>query len=169
MVRQGRRGNRKDSTMVYKFREGFHVKGDPQKVGETLESLRARNGGRLTPEDVVVEAAKRRSVLGQYFEWDDSEAARKYRLSQAGYLIRAVVLCPSQDEPSFEPVRAFVSVGGSADEPPTSFTHIRQAMQDERLRGEVLGRAKTELVAWRTRYADLQAFAGVFAAVDAMA
>lgn len=154
--------------MVYKFREGFHVTGDPQVVGETLESLRVRNGGQLTPDDVVVEAAKRRSVLRQYFEWDDTEAARQYRLSQARYLIRSVVVSPAQDEPPFEPVRAFVCVGGLDEEQPKSFTHVCQAMRDEKLRGQVLDRARDELVAWRKRYADLQAFAKVFEVVDAM-
>ena len=152
--------------MVYKFRTGFRMTGDPQKVGETLESLRVRSGGQLTPEDVVVEAAKRRSVLHRYFEWDDAEAARQYRLSQARYLIRAVVVCPAQDEPPFEPVRAFVCVGGIDKEQPKSFTHVCQAMRDERLREQVLERARDELVAWRKRYADLKAFAEVFTAID---
>ena len=154
--------------MIYRFRVGFQLAGDPQTVGETLEALRTRNGGQLTPEDVVVEAAKRRSVLRSYFEWDDTEAARQHRLSQARYLIRAVVVCPAQDEPPFEPVRAFVCVGGCDEEAPRSFTHICQAMRDEKLRDQVLERARAELVAWRKRYADLKAFAKVFEVVDAM-
>jgi hypothetical protein len=166
--RQGRHGTRKESTVVYKFRSGFHMTGDPQKVGAALETLWNGNGGHLAPEDVVVEAAKRRSVLHPYFEWDDTEAARQYRLSQAGYLIRAIVVSPAESEPPFEPVRAFVSVGGPDDEQARSFTHIREAMRDEELRGQVLQRARAELVAWRKRYADLQAFAEVFAAVDSL-
>lgn len=46
--------------------------------------------GRLAPADVVAEASDPASPLHDYFEWDDSEAARKYRLSQARTLIRSI-------------------------------------------------------------------------------
>lgn len=37
---------------------------------------------------IVREAAKENSPIHDYFEWDDSEAAVKYRLEQAGCLMR---------------------------------------------------------------------------------
>ena len=151
--------------MIYKFKDGFQVAGDAQEVGETVERLRLQHGGRLTPVDVVEEAAKRRSALNRYFEWDDTAAARKYRLSQAGYLIRAVVMVAGEDVPPFEPVRAFVCISGS-EEQPRSFTHVCEAMRDEQVRDQVITRAKTELRAWRKRYADLTAFAEVFGVID---
>ena len=90
--------------LVYRFKSGFRLNGDPQVVGETLEALRVRNGGQLTPEDVVVEAAKRRSVLGQYFEWDDTEAAQQHRLFQAKCLVGSVVAAAQGGLP-LEPAR----------------------------------------------------------------
>jgi len=154
--------------MVYRFRDGFRMSGDAQAVGEALEGIRRGRGGRLQARDVVKAARKKRSVLHRYFEWDDTEAARQYRLHQARYLIRAVVLCPETDDQPFEPVRAFVSTSESEDEP-QSFTHICEAMRDEDQCDQVLRRARSELASWRKRYAELREFASVFEAIDTLA
>lgn len=153
--------------MIYQFRPGFRVAGDAQQVGETLERLRIRHGGQLAPRHVIAAASRDGSPLHQYFEWDDTEAARKYRLSQAAYLIRAVVVVAAPDEQPFEPVRAFVCIRGP-EERPQAFTHVCAAMRDEELREKVIARAKKELQDWRKRYADLQAFADVFEAIDSL-
>lgn len=153
--------------MIYEFRDGFHITGDAQQVGETLERLRVRHGGQLAPRHVVSDAARKGSPLHQYFEWDDTEAARKYRLSQAAYLIRAVVIVPAPDQRPFEPVRAFVCIQGP-EERARAFTHVCAAMRDEQLREKVIARAKKELQDWRKRYADLQTFAEVFDAIDSL-
>lgn len=154
--------------MRYQFKDGFYLKGNAQQVGDLLESLRRRHNGKLTAQQVLEAAMKRRSILHDYFEWDDAEAAQKYRLTQASYLIRAVVMVPQGDEPSFEPVRAFVCVSGP-DEKPRSFTHICAAMRDEDLRKIVIQQARKELSAWRKHYADLEAFSEIFSVIDAMA
>lgn len=153
--------------MVYRFRSGFRVNGDPQVVGETLENIRLKHDGRLRPEAVVQAAGEPDSVLHSYFEWNDTEAARKYRLHQADYLIRAVVVCPEEGERPFEPVRAFVCIEESPGAP-RAFTHVCEAMRDETLRQQVLERARAELAAWRRRYAHLEEFAALFEAIDAL-
>lgn len=43
--------------------------------------------GRVTPEHVVEAASDVSHPLHDYFEWDDSEAARKFRIEQARHLI----------------------------------------------------------------------------------
>ncbi len=154
--------------MRYQFKDGFYLTGNAQRVGDALEAIRRRRGGKLSAQHVLEEAMKRRSVLHGYFEWDDAQAAHKHRLSQASYLIRAVVVVPAENDPPFEPVRAFVCVSGS-DEKPRSFTHICAAMRDEDLRKSVIKQARKELEAWRKRYSDLESFADVFAVIDAMA
>jgi hypothetical protein len=153
--------------MVYQFRTGFQLRGDPQEVGETLERLRVKYGGQLLPRQVLAEASRKGSALHQYFEWNDTEAARKYRLSQAAYLIRAVIVVAAPDDQPFEPVRAFVCIRGS-EEQPQAFTHVCEAMRNDELREKVIARAKKELQDWRKRYADLQAFAEVFDAIDSL-
>lgn len=44
----------------------------------------------LLPEDVVEAARNPNSTMHGFFEWDDSEAAAKFRLVQARWLIRSV-------------------------------------------------------------------------------
>jgi len=153
--------------MIYRFRDGFRLNGDPQRVGETLEDIRRKHDGRLRPEAVVEAAWEPESALHGYFEWDDAEAAKKYRLHQADYLIRAVVVCPEESDRPFEPVRAFVCIEESPGGP-RAFTHVCEAMRDEALREQVLRRARAELTAWRRRYAHLAEFAALFEAIDAL-
>jgi hypothetical protein len=155
--------------MVYKFASGFQVRGDPQVIGDRLEMIRVKRGGRLTAQDVLADGTRKTSPLHDHFEWRDSVAAERYRLSQAGYLIRAVVVAADSDGEPFTPVRAFVAVSDDDTENgPQRFTHICQAMRDEATCEDVISRAKADLDAWRARYAALRAFADVFAAIDAM-
>lgn len=62
--------------------------GDP--VAFALAEIAAAHGGVLTPEDTVAAAADPAHILHPRFEWDDTEAAHRYRLDQARALIRAV-------------------------------------------------------------------------------
>lgn len=59
-------------------------------IAGRLKKLADESGGRLTPEAVVNDAKSPRSPLHRCFDWDDSEAARKWRLEQARSLIRTV-------------------------------------------------------------------------------
>ena len=65
---------------------------------------------RLTPSIVVTVAADPAHPLHERFVWDDSEAARRYRLVQASGLIRSVsvVVEREEDRPPVR-VRAFVA------------------------------------------------------------
>ncbi len=85
--------------------ERFQVNVEKFKI---LEDIRHQNpDGRLLPADVVKAAEDPESPLHSDFEWDDSEAARKFREQEARTLIRAFI--------TFEPriqrnSRAYVSV-----------------------------------------------------------
>jgi len=46
--------------------------------------------GRITPKQVLETAKDKKSPLHSYFEWDDTEAAYKWRIEQARELIRRV-------------------------------------------------------------------------------
>lgn len=146
----------------YEWKKGARLSGNAQQVGRQLESIRKRNAGHLTPEMVVNEAQQSDALLHQYFEWDNHEAADKYREVQAGHLIRAVVVIV---EPNgrLKETRAFVSV--TRDEG-KSYTSIAHAMSDDELREQVVRRARKELQTWRERYADYQELSSMFTAID---
>lgn len=61
-----------------------------QAVADKLIEIAAKNGGVLTPDAVINEAKKKTSVLHGEFEWDDTVAAKKYRIDQARRIIRTV-------------------------------------------------------------------------------
>ena len=58
-------------------------------VATALRSIWEERGG-LVPEEVVEVAAEPDHPLHPFFEWDDTEAARRFRVMQAGALIRSV-------------------------------------------------------------------------------
>ena len=60
-----------------------------QEVIDEIRELENEEG-RLTAETVVERARSENSTLHGYFDWDDKEAADKWRLEQAGQLIRRV-------------------------------------------------------------------------------
>lgn len=144
-----------------RFQPGAHQ--DAKEVGSHLEFLRQESKGELTPKDVVDDARNPNSPLHTHFEWDDSEAAEAYRLSQARNLIRSVVaIYTSADRPA-QRVRAFVSV------PEPGAPHYRStehAMSQTKTRQMVLQRAWRELQAWRKRYAELSEFADLVEVID---
>lgn len=61
-----------------------------EAIRERLEVLAEEAGGELTPNRVVEDAKDPESPLHRWFDWDDSEAAIKHRLSQARQLIRSI-------------------------------------------------------------------------------
>ena len=76
---------------------------------QVLQDLYDRSGF-LTPELVVDTATNPNNPLHDHFEWDDTEAARKFRLVQAARIIRSVrvVVHRGEHKPPIR-VRAFVA------------------------------------------------------------
>jgi len=141
-----------------KVAKAFGLKIDPQVAGEALEKLRKQHEGRLNPAVVVEAARDKDSPLHDQFDWDDTVAAEKWRLEQAGYLLRVIVYV-RDDMPDARPVRAFVSIREDNKE---TYTSVTVAMSDPVLRAQVLQQALSELRAWQRKYADLTEFAALF-------
>jgi hypothetical protein len=108
--------------------------------------------GALTPAQVVEAATDPASPLHDHFEWDDSEAARRYRLVQAGRLIRRCRVTIEVGEEEVRRVRAFVSV--PTPERPV-FVATDDALADPDRRDVVLTQARRDLAALRRKYSDL--------------
>ena len=146
--------------------QGFRLTGKAQVLGQEIERLRRRRG-HLTAQLVVDAASDPASRLHGEFEWDDTAAATAYRLEQAGYLIRAIVIVrePQNGDPRI--VRAFVYL--QDDEAGPIYTSISVAMGDPAMREQVLRRAWQELEGWRRRYSEYDELAKVFSAIDEVA
>jgi hypothetical protein len=147
---------------VYQFKNGSHLSGDAQKVGERLAALESR--GKLTPDAVVHDARKDTSVLHGYFEWDDQKAAHRWRLTQAGHLIRCVTVQVDDTHDDVTTIRAFVAVNDGDEN--RSYVPTMRAMSDGELRKQVLAQAHSELGAVARKYRELQELSEVVKAID---
>jgi hypothetical protein len=61
-----------------------------QEVASALQSLADRNGGRITPTQVVAAAKDKTSPLHRCFTWDDAVAGHRHRLNEARELIQSI-------------------------------------------------------------------------------
>jgi hypothetical protein len=142
---------------VFDFRPGRSIRGaNPQLIGQELERLRAEKGT-LRPEDVLEAAADPASPLHVAFSWDDSEAAQKWRLTEARKLIVSVRVLNS---PAGRPTTAFVSV--RTPEAGRQYMPVSEALSDEELRVRVLAEARQAIEALERRYAHLADLGDVF-------
>lgn len=148
--------------VVYSWKRG-RIPVDAQVAGEHLEKLRIRNNGQLTPDQILSDAQKQDSPIHSAFEWDDTEAARQHRLSQARFLVRMIEVRYVEQPRDSAPTRAFVSV--KRDGHP-SYTSTAHAMTDAELREQVLQRAFEELKTWRQRYKDYKELADLFRQIE---
>lgn len=61
-----------------------------EEAAKELEIIKTKSGGILTTE-IVLEAAKNKNCkLHDLFDWDDSSAAKKWRMEQARVLLRSI-------------------------------------------------------------------------------
>jgi hypothetical protein len=114
-------------------------------VRESLLALYQRDG-KLTPEQVVSEAADPSHPLHNHFEWDDTAAAHRFRLSQAGHLIRTCKVRVRVEPERTERVRVFTHV-----QPRESYVPTDEALRSAD-RDVVLEQAVRELEALRRKY-----------------
>lgn len=99
--------------MVYEWKDLAsvrNIKADAQVAGEVCEELERE--GRLTPENLVEVSKDENAPLHNEFEWNDATAAKKYRRSQAQFIIQMLVVKSSDDEEEEKkpPVRAFFAI-----------------------------------------------------------
>lgn len=152
--------------MEIKWKKGYRGSADAESVYSELESIRSRDGN-ITPEAVVVEAYSPESAMHSEFEWDDSEAAKQYRLDQARSLIRSIEVVYA--EAPERQVRAYTVVTSHAHDSTESrkvYTDTKEALEDPVTRAEILSNAIRDALAFRRKYADLQELAKIVEAFD---
>ena len=136
-----------------------------------FESLIEKHGGRIGPSDVVNQARSPSSALHSHFEWDDSIAGEKFRLAQAGQLIRqwkgTILRIEDENRVVAVSVRAVQSPRINRREDEGSYEKVESIMADDDKRDSMIATVKTELRAIRKRHAELTELASVWAAIDA--
>ena len=146
---------------TYKWLDGARVKANAQAIGEELEKIRQKNKGKLTPPLVVENAKNKTSPLHRCFEWDDSKAAQQFRIQQANYMIRCIVVVYEENGLSQKkPIKAFVSLKDDNDK--SFYTSMYTAMSNDEMREQVLRLGYLELVSWQRKYQSFREFAKIF-------
>jgi hypothetical protein len=87
------------SKPVYSWSEHFAARGlHPAAAAAELDRIEKRFGA-VTPETVVMAAEPEDSLLHGLFEWDDDDAARQWRLSQARRLVSSLRVVYVESQP----------------------------------------------------------------------
>jgi len=152
----------------YTIKKGSIVKIDPTIAGHELERIENQYG-KITPEIVLQESKNKKSPFYSHFEWDNEKAGNRWRISQAGYLIRSITVSISAAE-SQDPQRAFVCVSKThlpgSDHDTGSYVSLESAMSDKDTRDLLLQKALQEIKFWKIRYANLKELSKIFCAID---
>ena len=133
---------------------------------EEIMRIKDKNGGLVSPDSIVKEAAKKSNPLHSLFTWDDSLAAQKYRLSEAGALLRAIeityVEIPDQPRRAFEVT--YKKPVGSENQ--TLYTTAEEAASDPDNHSRLIAEAVRTLMAWRGRFRYLQELSHLMEKID---
>lgn len=136
---------------------------------DVLAEIAASQGGSLTPDVVVDHASAKESPLHPYFEWDNSKAAKEFRLVQAAQLIRRVKVTYEKSDNATINVRAFVNVRDSKDDDLGSrgiYVPVETALTTPNYRDQLFRSANRDAKAFRTKYSALQEASEIIGAID---
>lgn len=148
--------------MIYEWKRNMAVKA--QEAGEYLESLE-RKYSKITPKLIVDDSRSEEALLHKCFEWNNEQAAEKYRENQAGFMLRNLVSVNVSQTGEFEgtEIRAFVNVATNNS---TGFVSVLTAMNNNDMRDQILQEALSELLALKKKYSQLKELAEVFKALE---
>ena len=113
----------------------------------------------VVPEQVVEFARDERTALHRYFEWDDTAAAREYRIVQARVVLRMAVTVVIAGN---KPVRALVSLSSDGG----GYRQLNLVLADPQQRGVLLEDALQSLNRFREKYEQLRELAELWPVAD---
>lgn len=119
--------------------------------------------GVIAPEAVVSTAENPQSPLHSHFCWDDTEAARLYRLVQARSLIRRVVI---RREPEASPEFVNVTIQRGDGTMRRGYVPTERAVAETALYRQIVADARRGLEAYRRRLSAFTQAQGVVRAID---
>jgi len=150
-------------SMSYYWKDGSRMSGDAEAVGRELEAIHEEHGA-ISAEAVLEAATPKKSVMHDYFEWDNSIAAQEYRLAQARLLVRSIVVKVERNENESVTTRAFVQINQPLkdDTPQVTGTYmpLSVVVQDTDLRHQLVKQALHEIDIFQRKYAALEEVIG---------
>lgn len=153
-------------TIVYEWKIPKYPVG-AQMAGEELERIEKRHG-MVTPPILVAESTVQTSVLHPLFEWDDTKAAQRHRLSQARDILDNIVVVRFRGRKIPQPVRAYVNIV-QMDNGKRGYTSMARALSHEDYTRQMLEAALADFKALKRKYGMLVELAALFEMVDLLA
>lgn len=150
--------------MQYAWKDGFPWAGraDPAQVAGRINEL--AKSAKVTARSVLEDGRDPGSPHHNIFEWEDTAAAEKYRLSQAGDIIRSLVIVQMSEREPMKPTRAFVHVMPTGERE-AEYVDLNRALSDQEMRQQVLQKALDELECWRAIYQSYSEFSPIIQAI----
>ena len=122
------------------------------QIKKELEIIRNENKGFISPQTVVEYAKDPKTFLHKEFVWDDSEAAEKYRIMQAGYLIRRITVTIVDEKRNNEviKIREYVSLSNDRGSD-GSYRHVAEVVNEDTLRLQYITDIQGDLSSFRKK------------------
>ena len=163
----------------YSWKSGYQYKVSADTVGGVLNRIEKQEG-QVTKESFLDYSRDENSETHSLFEWNDSIAAEKYRLRQAGNIIsqlevtivhediapREITAQIESEEPQETKISAFVNVSPKAPTVNATYYNVNRAMSDTDTRAQVLRNALLELQAFERKYKNIKEFAELFKVIE---
>lgn len=138
-------------SMVYQWKGAACIKADAQQAGQVCEQLEQTGG--LTAKRLLDASRPEDAPLHDEFEWNDSEAAEKYREQQARHIINSLTIVVEE-----KPVtRAFVNIRVAGP----AYESINVIVQQQDKYAALLDQCKKELQAFLKKYNSIKELAPV--------
>lgn len=128
------------------WKTGIFAKADCSKVTEEIKSI----GESATAEQILEKAKDPKTELHKCFDWDDTEAATKWRLHQARMVVCEIVYVEKKPQAA-EPikVRVFNRIDNSG------YKETTKIFRNPDEYSKLLSNAKAELLAFERKYKTL--------------
>ena len=147
-----------------------------EEVGPEIHALMQDNtGGELTPHEYL-DWAKENPDSKSYgqFEWEDTVAARKWRVHQARNIINSIEIKVIDDRGDTVIVPAFIHItkADTGEDARPLYTSYENVLNDEESSSQVVDRACRDFLSWRRRYLLLRGklpLADIYDVTDALA
>lgn len=137
--------------MERKYSWKYTMNGDANLVGKELEEI--ESFGEITPERILGYAERHpESELHKCFEWDDSEASKKYRLHQASTILVSISI-DIKEEPRVRQ-RVYVNVK-SSDSGIKTFKNIKDVLKNDDEYKQLVQKAKNDFINCKEKYDSL--------------
>ena len=134
-----------------------HVKSDKdaEVIGVFIEK---KFKGKVTPYQLLKEAAKKNCPIHKYFEWDNDVAAESWRVHQARQILGSIVVVIED-----VPVRAYQNVYVGKQK---YYVKTEEARKDVDMWDQVVKQALDEAYLWKERYKNYKQLSPIVDAIE---